>query len=143
MKSIIPVAVAAICIMPLAARSQRVRTTDVPQEVRAALQKKYPSATSVSWEREKGNYEANWGGASREDNSVLFTPQGSFVEIVVAIPVSKLPAALAGYVRTHYGSAKIGEAGKVTTAAGDTRYEVEVRGRDLLFDEKGNFIRKD
>jgi hypothetical protein len=29
----------------------------------------------------------------------------------------------------------------VTDAQGRTRYEAEVKGKDLLFDEKGNFIK--
>jgi len=38
---------------------------------------------------------------------------------------------------------KITEAGKVTDAKGRTQYEAEVKGKDMLFDEKGNFIKFD
>ena len=123
--------------------AQKARTADVPAAVRSALLKKYPNATGVTWEKEKGNFEANWGGRSKEDNSVVFTPEGIFVETVVAIPVSELPAGVTTYVKTHYPSAKITEAGKVTDALGRTSYEAEVKGKDLVFDEKGNFIRVD
>jgi len=136
-------AVAFGCLIGTAAFSQRVRSADVPAAVKTALQQKYPSASGVGWEKEKGNYEANWGGASKEDNSVLFTPAGVFVEQVVAMPVARLPAAVADYVRTHYPGEKIAEAGKVTDAEGRTRYEAEVKGKDLLFDEKGDFIKFD
>jgi len=136
-------AVALGCLISTTVYSQRVKTADVPATVKAALQKKYPSASGVGWEKEKGNYEANWGGASKEDNSVLFTPAGVFVEQVVAMPVAQLPAAVAGYVHAHYAGAKITEAGKVTDAEGRTRYEAEVKGKDMLFDEKGNFIKFD
>src|SRR5882762_4577111 len=115
--------------------AQHVKTTDVPAAVRFALQKKYPSATAVTWEKEKGNFEANWGGKSKEDNSVVFTPDGTFVEQVVAIPVSSLPAGVATYVKAHYPGVKITEAGKVTDAQGKTKYEAEVKGKDLVFDE--------
>ena len=123
--------------------AQRVKPADVPVAVKTALQNKYPSAAGVSWEREKGNYEANWGGASKEDNSVLFTPAGVFVEQVLAIPVTRLPAAVTNYIHSHYPGAKVTEAGKVTDAEGRTRYEAEVKGKDLLFDEKGNFLKID
>ncbi|WP_457287765.1 hypothetical protein [Pedobacter sp. UYP24] len=66
----------------------------------------YPKATKASWEKEKGNYEANWGGKSGEDNSVMFTPAAAFVEIVRAIPVSSLPASIATYVKAHYKGQK-------------------------------------
>jgi hypothetical protein len=115
----------------------------VPAAVKTALQQKYPSASGVTWEKEKGNFEANWGGVSKEDNSVLFTPAGVFVEQVVAMPVARLPAAVTDYVHTHYAGAKITEAGKVKDAEGRTRYEAEVKGKDLLFDENGNFIKID
>jgi hypothetical protein len=133
----------ALCLSAGPTVAQKLKNTDVPATVKAALQKKYPSAANVTWEKEKGNFEANWGGRSKEDNSVLFTPDGSFVEMVVAIPVNSLPQAVSAYVKKNYQGAKITEAGKVTDAAGETRYEAEVRGKDLLFDEAGNFIKID
>ena len=123
--------------------SQDIKTKDVPAVVKAALLKKYPQATKVGWEKEKGNYEANWGGRSGEDNSVQFTPSGEFVEIVKAIAVSELPKPVIPYVKQHFKGAKVTEAGRVTDAAGKTMYEAEVKGADLIFDENGNFLKKD
>ena len=94
------------------------------------FQKKYPEAKDVQWEKEKGNYEANWGGKSKEDNSVQFTPSAEFIEIVKAIPVSQLPAPITAYVKQHYKGAKITEAGKVTDAKGKTSYEAEVNKKE-------------
>jgi len=124
-------------------KAQDLKAKDVPAVVKEALIKKYPEAAKVSWEKEKGNYEANWGGKSGEDNSVQFTPTGAFIEIVKAIPVTDLPKAIAPYIKAHYNGAKIKEAGKVTDAAGKTMYEAEIKGKDLIFDENGNFIKKD
>ena len=124
-------------------KAQDLKAAVVPAVVKEALAKKYPEATKVSWEKEKGNYEANWGGKSGEDNSVQFTPSGAFIEIVKAIPVTDLPKNIAPYVKEHYKGAKIKEAGKVTDAAGKTMYEAEIKGMDLIFDENGNFIKKD
>ncbi len=113
----------------------------VPTAVKSALTKKYADAKNVTWEKENGNYEANWGGKSGEDNSVQFTPAGSFIEIVNAMPVSELPAKVAAYVKQHYKGAKITEAGKVTDAKGKMSYEAEVHGKDIVFDENGNFVK--
>jgi len=124
-------------------KAQDLKTKNVPDIVKTSLSKKYPEATKVSWEKEKGNYEANWGGKSGEDNSASFTPSGAFVEIVKAIKISELPATVAPYVAAHYKGAKIKEAGKVTDAMGKTTYEAEIKGGDLIFDEKGNFLKKD
>lgn len=126
-----------------ALNAQDLKQKDVPAAVKAALSKKYPNASKVSWEKEKGNFEANWGGKSGEDNAAMFTPAGTFLELVEAIPVSKLPGNIAAYVRQHYKGASIKEAGKVTDAAGKHMFEAEIKGKDLIFDEKGNFIKED
>jgi hypothetical protein len=123
--------------------AQELKTAQVPTVVKSALQKKYPEAKSVSWEKEKGNYEANWGGKSGEDNSVMFTPAGDFIEIVKAIPVSQLPQAVAPYVKAHYKGATINEAGVVTDAKGNITYEAEIKGKDLIFDKNGTFVKAD
>ena len=123
--------------------AQDINTKDVPTVVKEALAKKYPQATKVSWEKEKGNYEANWGGKSGEDTSVQFTAAGAFVEEVNAIPVNQLPVEVATYVKSHYNGAKIKEAGKVTDASGKHFFEAEIKGKDLIFDENGKFVKKD
>lgn len=123
--------------------AQDLKEKDVPQTVKDAFVKKYPDAKKVSWEKEKGNYEANWGGKSGEDNSVTFTPAAIFLEIVEAIPVNKLPSNVAPYVAKHYNNAKITEASKVTDASGKHMFEAGIKGKDLIFDGKGIFIKAD
>ncbi len=119
------------------------KSITVPSVVKQALVKKFPEASKVTWEKEKGNYEANWGGKSGEDHSAMFTPSGDFVEIVNAIPVNSLPASVAPYVKAHFNGAKISEAGKVTDAKGKQTYEAEVNGKDLIFDLSGKYLGKD
>jgi len=123
--------------------AQKLKNANVPDVVKNALLKKYPTASNVTWEKEKGNFEANWGGRSKEDNSVVFTPDGAFMEMVVAIQIADLPLGVVTYVKAHYPGAKITEAGKVTDAKGKISYEAEVKGKDLLFDEEGNFEKID
>ncbi|MES2375692.1 MAG: PepSY-like domain-containing protein [Bacteroidota bacterium] len=123
--------------------AQKVKSSGVPVAAVNALMQKYPSATKITWEKEHGNYEANWGGKSGEDMSVAFTPAGVFVEQVEAITISALPAGVATYIKAHYKGVKITEAGKVTNAKGTIMYEAEVKGKDLVFDEKGNFLKVD
>jgi hypothetical protein len=116
---------------------------EVPAVVKQGLAKKYPNASKVTWEKEKGNYEANWGGKTGEDTSVTFTPSGEFVEEVDAMPVNQLPAAVFEYIKTNYKGAKVKEAGRVTNATGKKMFEAEIKGKDLLFDEKGKFLKVD
>ncbi|MDB4919702.1 hypothetical protein [Mucilaginibacter sp.] len=106
-----------------ALNAQKVKSPIVPEKVRSALTVKYPAAVNITWGKEKGNYEANWGGKSGEDMSVQFTPEGTFIEQVAAIKVSDLPAGVAAYVKQHYKGVKITEAGKITDAKGITMFE--------------------
>lgn len=123
--------------------AQKVKKADVPAAVSTALMQKYPTATKVTWEKEKGNFEANWGGKSGEDTSVMFSPAGTFMEQVIAISPAELPAAVTAYVNKNYKGKKIKEAGKVTDANGKTMYEAEVGGKDLVFDQNGAFLKID
>lgn len=119
------------------------KSIDVPAAVKASFASKYPDEKKVTWEKEKGNYEANWGGKSGEDNSATFTPAGNFVEIVKAIKVSELPASVAPYIKAHFNGAKINEAGMVTDSKGTKTYEAEIKGKDLIFDLTGKYLGKD
>ena len=123
--------------------AQDLKTADVPANVKSALMQKYPETAKakVSWEKEKGNFEANWGGKSGEDNSAMFTPSGSFLEIVKAIPVSQLPASVLTYVKEHEHGAKIKEAAFVTDSKGTVTYEAEIKGKELIFDKDGKFLK--
>jgi len=123
--------------------AQDLKEKDVPGTVKTAFTKKFPDAKKVSWEKEKGNFEANWGGKSGEDNSAVFTPAAVFVELVQAIPISQLPPSVAVYVKQHYKGMDIKEAGKVTDTSGKHMFEAEIKGKDLIFDEKGTFIKED
>lgn len=118
---------------------------NVPAVVKNANMKKYPESKThhVTWEKEKGNYEANWGGKDGEANSVTYTPTGKFVEIVKEIPVSQLPKSANVYIKEHYKNAKFGDVGKVLDAQGKTSYEVEINRKDVMFDENGNFVKEE
>ncbi|MEO6707224.1 MAG: PepSY-like domain-containing protein [Ginsengibacter sp.] len=118
---------------------------NVTAVVKNANMKKYPQSKThhVTWEKEKGNYEANWGGKDGEANSVTYTPTGTFVEIVKEIPVNELPKTVHSYIKEHYKNAKFGDVGKVLDAQEKTSYEVEINRKDVIFDENGNFVKEE
>lgn len=120
--------------------AQTLKPSQVSAAAKSALAAKYPQAAhfKVTWERENGNFEANWGGKSGEDHSVQFSPAGAFVSQELAISVSRLPKAVLDYVHLHYKGTAIHEAGQITDARGAVTYEVEVRGKDLVIDPQGH-----
>lgn len=127
------------------AYAQDVKTANVPKEIKSAFLAKYPESNKlkVAWEKEKANYEANWGGKSGEDNSALFTPTGTFIELVKAISINQLPAKALAYIKKNRANVKIMEAGLVTDASGIVTYEAEMKGgKELVFDKDGNFIKE-
>ncbi|GAA4102908.1 PepSY-like domain-containing protein [Mucilaginibacter panaciglaebae] len=132
---------AAAMLISTAALAQKVKSSLVPSAVASALKSKYPQAANVTWEKEKGNYEANWGGKSGEDMSVVFTPTGAFVEQVEAVSATALPAAATAYLKSHYSGKKVSEAGRVVDAAGKITFEAEVKGVVVVFDKKGSFVK--
>ena len=121
------------------------RHMNVPTVVKKALLEKFPESKThhITWETEKGNYEANWGGKDGEANSVTYTPSGVFVEIVKEIPTKELPKGVLSYVKEHYKNARFGDVGKVLDAEGKTSYEVEINRKDVIFDENGNFVKEE
>ena len=141
MKKIIAIFIASIGVFFGTVNAQK--TTKVPAAVKAGLSKKFPDATKVIWEKEDGNYEANWGGKGNEDHTAIFTPTGEFKESSNAISIKNLPANVLSYLKEHYKGSKITEAMLVTDASGKTFYEAEVKKKDIVFDANGNFVKEE
>lgn len=108
----------------------------VPAAVAASFAKHFPTVKDYKWEKEGGKYEAGFkqNGKAR---SALFSADGTLEETEVAISVSALPAKA---LQIAQAKGKIKEAAKITKANGSVVYEAEVKGKDFLFDEKGNLL---
>lgn len=115
-------------------------TIDVPAAVKATLAKLYPGAKGVKWEKEDGNYEAGLTHTGKE-LSLVIDAKGNLIETETAIAISALPASIREYVAKHHVGKKIKEAAEIVDAKGKKTYEAEVGGKDLIFDEKGQFIK--
>lgn len=120
--------------------SQKLSESKVPHNVKEAFKKTYPNS-SVSWEWEDANYEANFKEAGTEMSCVI-NKQGTILEIESSITLSELPAAARTYVNEHYVEKKWKEIAKIVKANGEVNYEVNVAGTDILFDIKGNHLQK-
>jgi hypothetical protein len=60
----------------------------------------------------------------------------------VEIKIDELPANAKAYVAKHYAGQKIKEAAKITDSKGVVTYEAEVKGKDLIFDNTGKFLKE-
>ncbi|MFL9484019.1 PepSY-like domain-containing protein [Chitinophagaceae bacterium LWZ2-11] len=137
MKKIIVLAFAVITIG--SAQAQKVDASKVPDVVKTSFAKQFPSVTAVKWEKEKGDFEAGFKSNGKE-MSALFTVAGVLKESEVAIKVTELPDAVTNYVKEHYKGKTVKGAAKITTAAGVVKYEAEVNGKDVMFDQTGKFL---
>ena len=124
------------------ANAQKISDKEVPTVVKSTLQKNYPNAKELKWEKEKGNYEAEFE-VDETDYSLLIDISGNILETEIEIKIDELPANAKDYVSKNYAGQKIKEAAKITDSKGVVTYEAEVKGKDLIFDSRGNFIKEE
>jgi hypothetical protein len=121
---------------------QMLDPSKVPASVKSSFSKNFPGNDKVSWELENGNYEASY----KQDNhghSALFSPGGSFLESEIDIKVGELPPAATAYMDQHYTGILVKEAARVTKASGEINYEAGIKGKDVIFDANGKFIKEE
>ena len=121
--------------------AQKTQDKNVPAIVKTSFLKQYPDAKEVKWEKENGNYEAEFE-LNETDYSVLLDASGNIIETEIEISVDALPANAKEYVSKNHQGQKIKEAAKITDAKGTVTYEAEIKGTDLLFDSNGVFIKE-
>lgn len=131
MKSIFILLFAALCSLTTYAQH-----TDAPQKAKIAFEKAYNGATKVKWDKEGDQYEASFLYQGKK-MSVVYTADGNVTETETAIAIADLPKSAQEYAQRK---GKIKDAARIVKADGSVIYEAEVNGKDLLFNDKGNFI---
>lgn len=120
--------------------AQKLNTDKVPQAVKNAFKKTHPNA-SASWEWEDANYEANFKEEGKTMSCVI-SKQGTILETETVISYDQLPAGAKKYLNEHYKAKKWKEVARVVKANGDVNYEVDIAGKDVLFNSKGIHLEK-
>jgi hypothetical protein len=129
-------------MISLAACAQKFKESEVPAVVKDAFKKSYKDAKEVKWEKEGANFEAEFE-IGETDQSVVFDATGNLVETEVEIKVEELPSGANDYIAKNYKDTKIKKATKITDAKGTVTYEAEIKGKDLIFDSTGKFIKEE
>lgn len=133
--------IAAGLMISLAASAQKVKESEVPAIVKDAFNKAHKDAKDIKWEKEGANFEAEFETGDHEQSAV-YDAAGRLVETELEISAEALPAAVKAYVAKNHRDAKIKEAAKITDAKGVVTYEAEIKGKDLIFDSNGKFIKE-
>ncbi|MFT3980097.1 MAG: PepSY-like domain-containing protein [Ferruginibacter sp.] len=139
MKQFIFLFATGLCAM--GAQAQKLSPSKVPAPVKATMQQQYPAVQKINWEKENGHYEAGFV-AQAKHCSVLLDATGAVLETEVEITKEALPATAKAYLLKYYPGIPVKEAATITDAKGIVTYEAEVKGADLIFDNKGQFIKK-
>lgn len=134
--------VVAMGFSAITAFAQKVKEADVPASVKATFSKQFPGTKGEKWEKENGNYEAEFD-FNKVETSALFNESGSLLETEIEIKTDELPKIVIEYVAKHLAGKKIKEASKITDAKDVVTYEAEVDEADYIFDSAGNFLKKE
>lgn len=118
------------------------KSADAPAAAKAAFAKAYPTVTKVSWEKEDGNFEASFDLKGNK-TSVIYNAKGVMQESEMEIKASELPAAVTTYMKEHYKGVALKGGAKITKADGSTNYEAAIKGKDVIFDANGKFIKEE
>ena len=122
--------------------AQKMNAAKVPAVVKASFAKQFPTAADVKWEKEGKTYEValKYNG---QNITVSLDGKGTIVETEFGIKSIDLPAPALKYVSDNFKGKPILSADKITAGSKIT-YEVVVqKGKALMFDEKGTYIKKE
>ena len=113
----------------------------VPSDIESAFKKMHPGATNIRWIREPSLYEAKFKDGSMT-GAVSFNDQADVIETEEVIDRQQLPVgdAIVRYVATHYPAEKISRCERVRKPDGTTTYEIQITGKELIFDQQGVFL---
>ena len=137
------VLVASIALSSCQINAQNMNEGDVPQVLKNALYQKFKTK-DVNWDKEGEDYEASFEQKGK-DVSVLFSVNGSILEVKREIKKKELPAAVQVALTRDFNGFDLKEAA-VIEANGQITYEAEVKkwkeSFDLIFDAQGNLKKK-
>ena len=132
----------AVALIGIFAVSAYAGGADAPAAIKASFSKLYPNVQKVKWGKEDANYEAEFD-LNKVETSCLFDASGNLLETETEIAISSLPKAVSDYCTKTFEGKKISEASKIVDSKKVVTYEAEVKGvGDVIFDEKGNFLKK-
>lgn len=134
-----------VCFGLSYANAQKLKNTDVPVEISKAFSEKFPNAEIKSWKKEDSDFEVEFK-LNKVESSATYDEKGNFKEEEQEIEMSKLPKTAIDYCNKNFAGYKISEAAKIIDSKNTIMYEAEMeKGKDkfdALFDDKGNFVKK-
>lgn len=125
---------------------QKLKNEDLPAPVRSAFEKKYPELKKVEWEKEDGNFEAEFKVKGKEV-AVVFDGGGQWLQTETELEKADLPQHVLQFLEKDYPGFKLEEACLIKTSANESYYELEVeKGKsefEITLSDKGAVLKKE
>ena len=139
------VALTSVCAPILFA--QKLSAEQVPQAVKAAFSKQFPTAKRIKWELEAANqYEVDFRQA-KTDCSALFDQNGGLLVTETEIKTTDLPASVIQALKTQFAGFKIEEVEKVVFQDGTIAYELAIekgeQSLEVQFNSEGKVLKQE
>jgi hypothetical protein len=135
----------ACMLISLLGYTQKITPDKVPAPVKQAFLNKFPSATNISYEMEKKDYEINFKEKGVE-MSANFDATGKWLETETEIKESDLPKDVSASVAKNFSGFKISEVAKAETPGKGLIYEMDLNkekeGYEVQFSPKGDVLKK-
>jgi hypothetical protein len=131
-----------IFTLGLHGQEEKLSSHDVPEAVRTAFAKAYPTAKARSWDKEIHDGTVVYS-VYQINRNIMYTVDGTVVQIEETMPVADVPASISGAVTTQYPKAVIQSAERLTH--GDTvEYVLKLKGapvKTAVIDKGGKIVR--
>ena len=135
--------------MHVSSYGQKLKTDDVPEDVRQSLEFEHPGAKVSGWASDNNDYIATF----KEDGATgkaYFTNDGTWIKSTFVIPKGELPSALTEYVKKSYTYSSIVTSMLQATPEERMHYYIEIKheglGQEysvLTFTDMGVLIKKE
>jgi hypothetical protein len=140
------IAILVVCVLAMGyAHAQKLQEKDVPSSVKDALNRKFPGATSIKWEREDNTFEASFK-TGKEAFSTSFDQSGKWLETESDLKKDNLPKVVKAAIAKEFRGYKIEKAEKLETHEG-LLYEVELEKKEVScevqFTAEGKMVKKE
>ena len=117
------------------------QNNNVPSAIRTAFTKAFDNVSDVKWEKEGKSYEVSFVQNANK-MSALIDMKGNILETETELKISSLSPQIINYIKDHYKGKELIGAAKIINAAGILNYEAAIKGKDILFDANGTFLKE-
>ena len=122
--------------------AQDLNLTEVPNNLKVALNKEYSNATDVEWEKELDHYKVEFD-IKRRDHEIWYDVSGKILKKEIEISKTELPKVILDLIKSKYAGYRVDDV-EMIWQNNATTYDVELeKGREeknVLFDDKAKIL---